>query len=62
MSSKERSDTSLMNFMQNHRVSVFYDGSVRRWVAKSLDSLKQGMGSSIRTALIDLERSMKHGR
>jgi len=61
MSSKERSDTSLMNFMQNHRVSVFYDGSVRRWVAKSLDSLKQGMGSSIRTALIDLERSMKHG-
>jgi len=61
MSSKERSDTSLMNFMQNHRVSVFYDGGVRRWVAKSLDSLKQGMGSSIRTALIDLERSIKHG-
>jgi len=59
MSNKERSDTSLINFMQNYRVCVGYDGSVRRWVAKSMDSLRQGMGSSIRTALIDLERNIK---
>lgn len=61
MSNKERSDTSLMNFMQNNRVSVGYDAGVRRWVAKSMDSLKRGMGSSIRSAIIDLERSMRHG-
>ena len=55
---KDRSDTSMINFMQNKRVSIKYDGGIRRWVAGSLDSLHKGMGSSIRTALIDLERSM----
>ena len=57
----KRSDTSLMNFMQNHRVSVTYEGEQRRWMAKSADRLHEGWGNGIRLALIDLERRMKHG-
>lgn len=59
---RKRSDTSLMNFMQNHRVSVTYVGEQRRWQAKSMDRLHEGWGNGIRLALIDLERRMKHGR
>tara|TARA_B100000900_G_scaffold237545_1_gene201700 strand:+ start:3551 stop:3766 length:216 start_codon:yes stop_codon:yes gene_type:complete len=55
---KKRSDTSLMNFMQNHRVSVVYLGETRRWIAKSSDSLQEGRGNSLRSAIIDLERRM----
>ena len=55
---KESSDTSLINFMQNHRVSVTYIGEKRRWKAKSADSLAEGMGTSIRFAIIDLQRGM----
>ena len=57
---KERSDTTLMNFMQNNRISVVYVGETRRWVAKSMDSLQEGRGTNIRSAVIDLERRMKH--
>lgn len=56
-----RSDTSLMNFMQNHKVSVVYVGEERRWKAKSADRLHEGWGNGIRLALIDLERRMEHG-
>ena len=52
--SKERSDTSLINFMHNHKVSVRYVGN--RWVATTEENM--GMGTSIRSALINLERSM----
>ena len=55
--SKERSDTSLINFMHNHKVSVRYVG--RSWVATTEDYM--GMGNSIRSALINLERSMYGG-
>lgn len=54
---KQRSDTSLINFMHNHKVSVRYVGN--RWVATTEDNM--GMGNSIRSALINLERSM-YGR
>lgn len=54
---KKRSDTSLINFMHNHKVSVRYVG--KRWVATTEDNM--GMGNSIRSALINLERSM-YGR
>ena len=57
-----RSDTSLMNFMQNHRVSVTYVGEHRRWKAKSADRMHEGWGNGVRLALIDLERKMKHER
>ena len=53
----KRSDTSLINFMHNHKVSVRYVGN--RWVATTEDNM--GMGNSIRSALINLERSM-YGR
>jgi hypothetical protein len=55
----KRSDTSLMNFMQNNRVSVVYIGEKRRWRAKSMDSLQEGWGKGIRLALLDLKRKMK---
>ena len=51
---KKRSDTSLMNFMQNHKVSVCYDG--KHWVATTGKFC--GLGESIRSALSHLERSM----
>jgi len=54
---KKRSDTSLMNFMHNHKVSVRFVGN--RWVATTEDYM--GMGNSIRSALINLERS-RYGR
>jgi hypothetical protein len=54
---KQRSDTSLINFMHNHKVSVRYIGN--RWVATTEENM--GMGNSIRSALINLERSM-YGR
>jgi hypothetical protein len=57
---RKRSDTSLINFMQNHRVSVTYIGEKRRWKAKSMDRLHEGWGNGIRLALIDLERRMKN--
>jgi hypothetical protein len=59
---RKRSDVSLMNFMQNNRVSVVYIGETRRWRAKSTDSLQEGMGTNIRSAIIDLERRMKYER
>ena len=57
---RKRSDVSLMNFMQNNRVSVVYIGETRRWRAKSADSLQEGIGTNIRSAIIDLERRMKY--
>jgi predicted membrane GTPase involved in stress response len=57
---RKRSDVSLMNFMQNNRVSVVYVGESRRWIAKSTDSLQEGRGTNIRSAIIDLERRMKY--
>ena len=57
---RKRSDTSMMNFMQNNRVSVVYIGEARRWIAKSMDSIQRGMGTSVRKALVDLERRMKY--
>jgi len=54
---KKRSDTSLINFMHNHKVSVRFVGN--RWVASTENNM--GMGKSIRSALISLERSM-YGR
>jgi hypothetical protein len=57
---RKRSDTSLMNFMQNNRVSVVYIGETRRWIAKSMDSLQEGRGTSVRKAIVDLERRMKY--
>ena len=51
---KKRSDTSLMNFMNNHKVSVRYVG--RQWVASTEDYM--GMGNSLRSAIINLERRM----
>jgi len=56
---RKRSDVSLMNFMQNNRVSVMYVGDTRRWTAKSTDSLAEGVGKSVRAAIIDLERRMR---
>jgi hypothetical protein len=56
--SDKHSDTNLINFMQNHRVSVTYVGDKRRWKAKSADSLGEGIGTSIRFAIIDLKRRM----
>lgn len=56
---RKRSDVSLMNFVQNNRVSVMYVGETRRWTAKSTDSLAKGMGKSVRAAIIDLERRMR---
>lgn len=49
---KRRSDTSLMNFMNNHKVSVRYVG--RQWVASTENHM--GMGNSLRSAIINLER------
>lgn len=57
---RKRSDTSLINFMQNNRVSVVYICETRRWIAKSTDSLQEGRGTNIRSAIIDLERRIKH--
>lgn len=51
---KKRSDTSLMNFMNNHKVSVRYVG--RQWVASTENYM--GMGNSLRSAIINLERRM----
>jgi len=51
---RRRSDTSLINFIHNHKVSVRFSG--KHWVATTEDNM--GMGSSIRSALINLERSM----
>ena len=55
--SKERSDTALINFMHNHKVSVRWVG--KSWVASTEDYM--GMGNSIRSALINLERTMRGG-
>lgn len=52
---RKRSDTSLINFMNNHKVSVRYVGN--RWVATTEHSM--GMGNSIRSALFNLERRMR---
>jgi len=57
---RKRSDTSLMNFMQNNRVSVVYIGETRRWIAKSTDLLQEGRGTNIRSAIIDLQRRMEY--
>jgi len=54
---RDRTDTSLINFMHNHRVSVRFVGN--SWVASTEENM--GMGNSIRSALINLERSM-YGR
>lgn len=54
---RKRSDVSLVNFMQNHKVSVRYVGN--RWVATTEDNM--GMGNSLRSSVINLERSM-YGR
>jgi len=54
---KKRSDTSLMNFLNNHKVSVRYVG--RRWVASTEDYM--GMGNNLRSAIINLERRMYDG-
>jgi len=54
----KRSDTSLINFMHNHKVSVRWVG--RSWVASTEDYM--GMGSSIRSALLNLERTIKYER
>lgn len=51
---KQRSDTSLINFMHNHKVSLRYVG--KQWVATTEDYM--GMGNSLRSALINLERRM----
>jgi len=40
-------------------VSVMYVGDTRRWTAKSTDSLAEGVGKSVRAAIIDLERRMR---
>ena len=53
----KHSDTSLINFMHNHKVSVRWVG--RSWTASTEDYM--GVGSSIRSALLNLERSM-YGR
>ena len=52
-----RSDTSLINFMHNHRVSLRYVD--KSWVATTEDYM--GMGNSIRSAIINLERNMYVG-
>ena len=57
---RKRSDTTLLNFMQNNRVSVVYVSQSRRWIAKSTDSLQEGRGTNIRSAIIDLEIRMKN--
>ena len=49
---RKRSDTSLINFMQNHKGAVHYDGT--RWIATTEDYM--GMGKSVRAAIIDLDR------
>ena len=54
---RKRSDVSLVNFMQNHKVSVRYVGN--RWVATTEDNM--GMGNSLRSSVINLERSI-YGR
>ena len=51
---KQRSDTSLINFMHNHKVSVRYVG--KRWVATTENYM--GMGNSLRSAVVNLERRM----
>ena len=51
---KKRSDTSLMNFMNNHKVSVRYVG--RQWVASTENHM--GMGNSLRSSITNLERRM----
>ena len=51
---KKRSDTSLMNFMTNHKVSIRYVG--KQWVATTENYM--GMGNSLRSAVINLERRM----
>lgn len=53
----KRSDTSLMNMMQNYKVSVRYYG--KSWVASTEDHT--GMGNSLRSALVSLDQSMKGG-
>ena len=51
---RKRSDTSLVNFMQEHKVAVHYDGKSKRWIATTEDYM--GKGKGIRSAIIDLER------
>lgn len=51
---KQRSDTSLMNFMTDHKVSVRYDGT--RWIATTEDYM--GLGTSLRSSIVDLERKI----
>ena len=54
---RKRSDTSLINFMQNHKVSVRLISP--NWVATTEHNM--GMGKTIRDALHNLERSI-YGR
>jgi adenine C2-methylase RlmN of 23S rRNA A2503 and tRNA A37 len=54
---RKRSDTSLINFMHNHKVSVRLIAP--NWVATT--EYHMGMGKNIRSALANLERSM-YGR
>ena len=51
---KKFSDTSIINFMQNHKVSVHYVGESKRWVASTKGY--EGRGKAIRAAIIDLKR------
>jgi hypothetical protein len=48
------SDTTIINFMQNHKVAVRYDGESKRWVATTKGY--EGKGKAIRAAIIDLRR------
>jgi hypothetical protein len=50
----KRSDTSLMNFMQNHRVSVCYDG--KHWVATT--GRFCGHAKSLRLSISNLKNMM----
>ena len=47
-----RSDTSLLNFMHNYKVSVMHVGD--KWIAKT--EYYQADGISIRSAIANLER------
>lgn len=52
---RKRSDTSLINFMHNHKIAVWYNGN--KWVAAT-DCL-QGLGDTVRLALYDLETNKR---
>ena len=54
----KRSDTSLMNFMQNHRVSVCYDG--KHWVATT--GRFCGYAKSLRLSISNLKEMMDNSQ